>query len=157
MLLYLTILFILTIIAFVGIRHLMVTEKNNKKISQTESKRRDILMKVKPFLAPYYDIWKNITIRNANCSIKLIDDGTTVVISEKKKDFPRTFRIIASPIPNLWEKLCLEFNASKTYDILLKECKENHIQTEESIVGKTPEKEKVTFQKDYNKERNLDV
>lgn len=158
MLTYFAIFTILSIIAFLGIRHLMVTEENNNKFFEAEKKRREILFKAKRYLAPYYDIWRNITIYNDNCSIKLIEDGITIVITEKKKEFPRTFTILSSPILNLWENLCTEFNAIKTYDILLEECKKNNIQVEESIIGKTqPKQEDVSIRYKYKKERDLDI
>ncbi len=158
MLQYLTILFTLLLLAFLGIRHLMVTEEKNNKKSEAEHKRRTILAKVKPFLAPYYDIWRNIKIHNDNCSIKLLEDGITIVITEKNKEFPRTFTVLSSPIPNLWKKLCTEFNEVKTYDILLEECKKNNVQIEESIIGKTPPKqEEVSIRNEYKKERDIDI
>lgn len=158
MILYLTILLTLTIPTFIGFRHLIITDENNKKKSETECKRREILSKVKCYLAPYYDIWRNIKIRNNNCSVKLAEDGITIIITEENKKFPRTFTVLSSPILNLWEKLCAEFNESKTYDNLLEECKKNNIQIEESIVGKTsPKQEDVSTRNEYKKERDIDI
>lgn len=158
MILYITILFLLSLITFLGFRYVIVKEENNNKKNEEERKRREILSKVKRYLAPYYNIWQNIKIHNDNCSIKLIEDGITIVITEKEKEFPRTFTVLSSPIINLWEKLCTEFNESKTYDILLEECKKNNIQIEESIVGITPTKqENVSIRNEYKKERDIDI
>ena len=88
------------------------------------TKRKDVLKKVGPFLAPYRDIWKNLKLSNKYCILRLGNDGVMITAKEKIEPY-RRFRIISSKVhgyKDLWEMFCLAFSHDLTYDMLLELC-----------------------------------
>ena len=87
-------------------------------------KRKDVLKRVAPFLAPYRDIWKNLKLSNKYCTLRLSNDGILITARENLEPY-RSFRIVSSKVhgyEDLWEMFCLTFSYDLTYDMLLELC-----------------------------------
>ena len=94
-----------------------------------KERRKAALRKAKMFLLQYKDIWKNLTLSNKYCTLKLRADGQTIVGKEKplNNSVPyRTFTIVASHVhanSDLWNMFCKSFSHQTTYDGLVEYCK----------------------------------
>lgn len=132
-------LFILVVFAFfispiLGIISIPVTLfayryiKKKENDNGAERRRKEALLRAKVFLLPYKDIWRNLTLSNKYCSLKLKLDGTTIIGKEKTSD-PykpyRTFKVTDTQvfdINELWNLFCVNFSHNKSYDGLLEDC-----------------------------------
>lgn len=105
-----------------------------------EKRRKEALSRARVFLLPYKDIWKNLTLSNKYCSLKLKIDGKTIVGTEKKSDpyLPyRFFKITASQVfdnNELWNLFCINFSYNKSYNGLLEDCNRYKASIYEDIV-----------------------
>lgn len=94
----------------------------------SEIRRKTALSLAKIYLLPYKDIWRNLTLSNKYCTLKLRGDGKTIVGTEKKSDknLPyRKFKIINSKVHDekeLWNMFCTAFSHQTSYDGLLELC-----------------------------------
>lgn len=112
----------------------------NQKDKGAQRRRQEALLKARVFLLPYKDIWKNLTLSNKYCSLKLKLDGKTIVGTEKKSDqyLPyRTFKITASHVfdnNELWNLFCVNFSHNKSYEGLLEDCNRFQASIYEDII-----------------------
>ncbi len=88
--------FLLVVIAFLispilGVIGVLITLKWYRSIKikvqgkdkDATKRRKEALLRAKVFLLPYKDIWRNLTLSNKYCSLKLQLDGTTIIGTEK--------------------------------------------------------------------------
>lgn len=102
--------------------------KKTENSRGAKKRREEALLRAKVFLLPYKDIWRNLTLSNKYCSLKLKLDGTTIIGKEKTSD-PykpyRTFKVTNTQvfdINELWNLFCVNFSHNKSYDGLLEDC-----------------------------------
>ena len=125
-----------------------------------KERRLAALRCAKIFLLPYKDIWKNLTLSNKYCTLKLRGDGQTIVGKEKvaRNNLPvRTFTIVASHVhayTDLWNMFCKNFSHQITYDGLVEKCKIFNTTIYEDIISspsqKVKPKEDVKIKTDIN-------
>lgn len=102
--------------------------KNNERNQGATKRRKEALLRAGVFLSPYTDIWRNLTLSNKYCSLKLKQDGTTIIALEKMPDanLPyRTFKITKSTVfdnAELWNLFCLSFAYNTSFDGLIECC-----------------------------------
>ncbi len=114
--------------------------QKKQKDQGAQRRRKEALLRARVFLLPYKDIWKNLTLSNKYCSLKLKLDGKTIVGTEKKTDpyLPyRTFRITASQVfdnNELWNLFCVNFSHNKSYEGLLEDCNRFQVSLYEDII-----------------------
>lgn len=157
----LVVLFVIVVIAFlispiIGVLSIPVTlfayRFFKKPVSDNgaEMRRKEALLKAKVFLLPYKDIWRNLTLSNKYCSLKLKLDGTTIVGIEKKQD-PyqpyRTFKVTKTSVfdtNELWNLFCINFSHNKSYQGLLEDCNRFKASIYEDIITpKLPQERKL--------------
>ncbi len=106
------------------------------------SRRKEALKHVKQFLAPYSDVWKNLTISNDHCSLKLGRDGETIVGIEKTSEQEPSYRMFkvvkcyTFEYSELWNLFCSDYGADKTYDCLLDDCRKYALVIQEELINK---------------------
>ncbi len=106
------------------------------------TRRKEALRHVQKYLAPYSDVWKNLTVSNDYCSLKLGRDGETIVGIEKpseESDSYRMFRVVKCytfEYPELWNLFCSNYNGEKTYDCLLDDCRLYALVIQEELINK---------------------
>lgn len=158
--------FLLVVIAFLispilGVIAVLITLKWYRSIKikvqgkdkDATKRRKEALLRAKVFLLPYKDIWRNLTLSNKYCSLKLRLDGTTIIGTEKKHN-PyqpyRTFKIISShvlDINELWNVFCMHFSYNKSYQGLLEDCNTFKASIYEDIITpRIPQDNKVKLE-----------
>ena len=114
--------------------------KDSEKDREVAQRRERALKKAGAFLSPYSDIWRNLTLSNNRCSLKLRLDGTTIMGTEKKSDpySPyRTFKVTESKVfdrVELWNLFCINFSYNISYEGLLEACSRFKVSIYEDII-----------------------
>lgn len=91
-------------------------------------RRNEALNRAKIFLLPYKDIWRNITLSNKYCSLRLRDDGKTIIGVEKIRSVGmkgRKFTIVNPGVIDsneLFNLFCKNFEYNTSYDSLVEIC-----------------------------------
>ena len=131
-----------------------------------EYRRRQALREAKIYLAPYRDIWRNLTLSNKFCSMRLGANGTTITARDKIVA-GREFRVMHSKIhseTDLWDMFCRSFEHNTSFDGLVQLCRtfnvdisiKNPNQVEEKANSDNPVSVDIISDNSFQKEK-LDV
>lgn len=96
--------------------------------AESRRRRNEALNRAKIFLLPYKDIWRNITLSNKYCSLRLRDDGKTIIGVEKIRSIGmkgRKFTIVNPGVIDsneLFNLFCKNFEYNTSYDGLVEIC-----------------------------------
>ena len=128
------ILSVVIIIGFVIVNRTGILKTEHT--ANEEFRRKTALKSAQIYLSPYTNIWSNLKLSNKYCSLSLGYDGVTITCREKG-EYYRSFRIINSrvhSVDDLWNMFCKNFDHTKTYEGLLKDCNLYKVTTIEEFV-----------------------
>ena len=120
----------------------------NTEYNSATTRRQNALRTAQIYLAPYNNIWRNLTLSNKFCALRLGYDGKTITCFDKNNP-DRRFSINPSTIytsNELWDLLCTRFSYNTSFEGIIELCRIFHA----NIDMKEPE-----IQKNANTDINI--
>lgn len=110
-----------------GITYVVISRLNSEYAGNAAktTNRENALRTAQIYLAPYNNIWRNLTLSNKYCTLRLGYDGKTITCIDKN-NYDRRFSINSSSVytnSDLWNLLCTRFSYNTTFERVIELCK----------------------------------
>ncbi|MCQ2739572.1 MAG: helix-hairpin-helix domain-containing protein [bacterium] len=118
---------------------------NGKRRNKSRIERRQAALRAaRMFLAPYNSnmIWKNLTLTNKFCSIR-INNTEEIVVMEKRQVEGQAYRKFVVYMSELYDNdelfnlFCVDFNYNKHYDDIVNDCRRYRVSIIENKIDGT--------------------